>query len=336
MPFRFTRLAVLVALLSVAVASCGKYSISNIRSAKAFQDANALYQKGDYRNAAPDYEKAVALNPDLGFAYFFLGNCYDNMYKPSKGSEPDNVANLQKAATNYRTAIDKLAQSTNPKELEVRRNAFEYLIALYGPDKMNDFAKAEPVAKELIAVDPGDPSTYRILAKLYEDQGRFDEAEKALLDSIKAKPGEPLGYQLLAAYYNRQGDFQKTMEAWQKRADIEPKNPEAWHTMGVYYQEKVFKDKKLPRNTALDFTLKGIAAEDKALSLSPEYYEALVYKNILMKQQALYETDPAKRKALLAESDVYSKKAESVKSKQQGAAAADAKKPEAGKGRGGT
>ena len=56
----------------VAVAGCGKYSISNIRSAKAFQDANLLYGKGDYRNAAPLYEKAVSLNPDLGFAYFFL------------------------------------------------------------------------------------------------------------------------------------------------------------------------------------------------------------------------------------------------------------------------
>jgi tetratricopeptide (TPR) repeat protein len=335
MQFRFTRLAVLVVAVSVVAASCGKYSISNIRSAKAFQDANLLYGKGDYRNAAPLYEKAVTLNPDLGFAYFFLGNCYDNMYKSTRQDDPENVKRLEDAAKNYRIAIDKLATSSNPKELEVRRNAFEYLIAVYGSDKLNDFAKAEPVAKELITVDPQDPSTYRILSKLYEDQGRFDESEKALLDSIQAKPNEPLGYQMLAAYYDRRGEFEKTIQAWQKRADIEPKNPEAWHTIGVFYQKKVFSDKKLPRNTALDYTLKGLAAEDKALALSPEYYEALVYKNILMKQQALYETDPAKRKALLADSDVYGKKAESVKSKQQGAAAEAAKKPEAGKGRGG-
>lgn len=332
MQFRFSRLAVLVVAASVAVAGCGKYSISNIRSAKAFQDANLLYGKGDYRNAAPLYEKAVSLNPDLGFAYFFLGNCYDNMYKPTRQDDPENVKNLDKAATNYRTAIDKLASTTNPKELEVRRNAFEYLIALYGPDKINDFAKAEPVAKELIAMDPGDPSTYRILAKLYEDQGRFDESEKALLDSIQAKPNEPLGYQMLAAYYDRRGEFEKTIQAWQKRADIEPKNPEAWHTIAVYYQKKVFNDKKLPRATALDYTLKGLAAEEKALELSPEYFEALTYKNILMKQQALYETDPAKRKQLLADSDLVFKKAMAVRDKQQGA---DAKKPEAGKGRGG-
>ena len=76
--------------------------------------------------------------------------------------------------------------------------------------------------------------------------------------------------------------FAKTMEAWRKRADAEPNNPEAWHTIGVYYQDKVLRDKTLPKAQALDYTMKGIAAEDQALSINPEYYEALVYKNILL------------------------------------------------------
>jgi phytoene dehydrogenase-like protein len=75
--------------LSVATAACGRYSISNIRSLKAFQDANALYNKADYRAAIERYEAAIAHNPDssnaiLGFAYFFLGNSYDNLYKPAR------------------------------------------------------------------------------------------------------------------------------------------------------------------------------------------------------------------------------------------------------------
>lgn len=329
MPFRFTRLAVLVAAIAVAAAGCGRYSLSNIRSAKAFQDANALYSKGDYKNAAPLYEKAVTLNPDLGFAYFFLGNCYDNLYKPSKGNDPENLGYLEKAAAQYRNAIDRLAKTTNPKELEIRRNAFEYLIAVYGPDRLNDFAKAEPIARELITMDPSDPSTYRILSKLYEDEGRFDEAEKELLNSIQAKPSEALGYQMLAAYYEKRGDFEKTMEAWQKRAEAEPKNPEAWHTIGAYYQAKAFKDKKLPRTTALDYVLKGLAAEDKALELSPEYFEALTFKNILLRQEALFVTDQAKRKALIDEAEVWYKKALAAKAKQESSAAAT---PQAGKG----
>ena len=300
MKVRLTRFAVAVLALTVFAAGCGKYSISNIRSAKAFQDANELYTKGDYKNALPYYEASIKFNPDLGYPYFFLGHSHEQLYKPSKKDDPENIKHLQEAATYYRMAVDKMKGAKDEKELQVRRYAYEYLIAVYGPDKLNDFEKAEPVAKELIQLDPQDPSTYRILGKLYEDQGRFDEAEKMLLDSIQAKTSEQAtGYQMLAGYYFRRGDFQKTIDAWKKRAEIEPKNPEAWHTIGIYYQGKVFGDKRLPRNVALDYTLKGIEAEDKALELSPEYHEAMTYKNILLRQQALYETNPVKQKQLL-------------------------------------
>ena len=322
MQVRFTRLAVFVIIVGVAAAGCGKYSIGNIRSAKAFQDGTNLYKKADYMGAVPLYEDSVRFNPDLGFAYFFLGNSYDNLYKPTKKDDPANMEYLTKAAGHYRTAIDKLANATDPKELEVRRNAFEYLIAIYGEDKLNDFSKAEPVAKEFIASNPGEPATYRVLAKIYENQGRFDEAEAQLLKAIDIKPTDAQGYQSLATFYNDRGDFTKTMEAWNKRALAEPKNPEAWHMIGGLYQEKVFRDKTLPRAQALEYTLKGIEAEDKALAINPEYYLAMVFKNILMKQQALYERDPARVKALLAESDVLFKKAEALRVKQSGEAAA--------------
>lgn len=326
MKFRFTRLAVLVVGLSVAAAGCGKYSISNIRSLKAFQDANNLYKKADYKGAATRYEDAIRFNPDLGFAYFFLGNSYDNLYKPGRKGEAENDAYLQKAAENYRLAIDKLATSTEPKELEIRRYAYEYLIMAYGPDKLNDFNRAEPIAKELIAASPEEPSFYQSLGKLYEDQGRFEEAEAQFLKAIQLRPSDALGYQVLAGFYNRQGDFDKTMDAWQQRANAEPNNPEAWHTIGVYYQDKVFRHKNLSRDLGLKYTLAGIAAEDKALALYSDYFEATSYKNILLRQQALYERDPAVQKRLIAEADVLRDKALALQKKQNEAAGDAGKK----------
>lgn len=332
MQVRFIRPVVLVVAMGVAAAGCGKYSISNIRSAKAFQDANNLYKKSDYKGAVARYEDSIKFNPDLGFAYFFLGNSYDNLYRPGRTDDPENEGYLLKAAEHYRTAIDKLAASTDPKEQQIRRSAFEYLIAVYGSDKLNDFSKAEAAAKELIAVDPKDAATYQMLAKLYEDQGRFDEAEAHLLKAIDVDPKEPTGYQILAAYYNRQGDFDKTMAAWAKRAEAEPNNPEAWHTIGVYYQDKVFRDKQLPRDQARDYTLKGIEGVNKALAINPEYFEAMTYKNILLRQQALYERDPARQKALLAEAEVLYNKAMELRKKQnEGAAAAAAEAAAAAK-----
>src|SRR4029079_8572085 len=129
MKARYTRLAVLMLALSVAGAGCGRYSISNIRSLKAFQDANALYKKAEYKQAIGEYERSIKFNPELGFAYFFLGNSYDNLYKPARKGEPENDANLGKAAENYRLAIQKLSGATDPKEIEIRKLTYEYLIA---------------------------------------------------------------------------------------------------------------------------------------------------------------------------------------------------------------
>jgi tetratricopeptide (TPR) repeat protein len=201
MHVRVSRLAVVVVALSVAAAGCGKYSISNIRSAKAFQDANGLYKRSDYAGAVARYEDALRLNPDLGFAYFFLGHSYENLYKPGAKDDQQNVAYLEKAAEHYRTAINKLTGSTDPKEQEILRYSYEYLVAVYGPDKLNDFARAEPVVRELIAFEPNEPTTYRMLAKLYEDQGRLDEAEAQYLKSVEVQPTEAAGYQFLAQFY---------------------------------------------------------------------------------------------------------------------------------------
>ena len=332
---RFIQVAVLAAAVSVGSAGCGKYSISNIRSLKAFQDANALYKKGEYSRAAARYTDAVTLNPELGFAYFFLGNSYDNLYKPGRRGEPENDANLPKAAENYRLAVEKLSASTDPKEKEIRKLAFEYLIAVYGPDKLNDFSKAEPVAKQLISLDPNEPTSYHLLGRMYEDVGRYEEAEEMLQKAISLRPNDALGYALLAGYYNRQGQFEKTIEAWKTRAKAEPSNPEAWHTIAVYYFEKVHRDTawvKDNRAKALEYVIDGIESENKALALNAQYFEALSYKNILLRQQAYFEKDPAKQKQLLQEADVLKAKAEDLQ-KKQNAAAGGGQAPQRGRGK---
>ncbi len=316
MSSRIVRLAVMILALSIAGAACGRYSISNIRSLKAFKDANALYMKTDFKSAITRYEDAIRLNPDLGYAYFFLGNSYDQMYKPARKGDPENEQYLIKATEHYRTAIEKLKDGTEPQEIECRKRAFEFLINAYGADKLNDFSQAEPIAKELIASEPGEPSNYQLLAKLYEDIGRFDDAEAFYLKAVSLRPNEGLVHMVLAGYYNRRGEFEKTMDAWYARAKVEPNNPEAWHTIATYYWDKVFRDKTLPRAQALGYVKKGITATDDAIRLNPEYFEALSYKNILLRQQALYERDPAVRKQLTDQADVLKARALEVQKKQ--------------------
>ena len=324
----FTRALFLIAALGLAAAGCGKYSINNLRATQAFQTANEQYKKAEYKAAITEYSRAVQLNPDLGYAYFFLGNSYDNLYKPTKKGEPENDANLAKAVENYKIAIDKLKQSKEPAAARILKLSFEYLIASYGSEKLNDIEKAVPIAQELIAAEPNEPTNYQALGKLYEENGKYDEADAMFKKAIDVKPSDPLGYEVLAGYYNRQGEFDEQMSSLQKRATMEPNNPEAWHAMGPYYSEHAQKDLKLTKDQAKKYVLNGIEAEDKALAINPEYFEALAFKNILLRQQALYEKDPATQKKLIAEADVIKAKAEDIRKKQsaENAAAGSAKK----------
>src|SRR5438034_6780075 len=100
-----TTIVAVLAISSMASVGCAK--VGEIKAKKAFKSANQAYQAQDYKKAAGFYEEAVAADPNLGSAYFFLGNSYDNLYKPSKKGEPENDALLTKAVDNYQRGAEK-------------------------------------------------------------------------------------------------------------------------------------------------------------------------------------------------------------------------------------
>jgi len=203
MQFRtsFARGSILILGLTVglgSVAGCGRYSINNLRSVKAFKDGTEAYKKSDFAKAAQEFQDSITYNGDQGIVYFYLANSYDQQFKPSKKGEPANDEFMKKAVENYQLAIDKLsasAPSPDPKIQEAnekfKRYSYEYMIAAYGPEKLDDFEKAEPIAKKLIDLTPNEPVNYQALGKLYEDQGRYDEAEAQLKKWGEGKPKEP-------------------------------------------------------------------------------------------------------------------------------------------------
>jgi tetratricopeptide (TPR) repeat protein len=283
--------------LSVAAAGCGKYSWGALKAQKAYKEANQLYQASQWKDAAAKYETAIASDPNKAEIFFYLGNCYDNMYKPSRQGEAENDAYIQKAIANYEKSAER-----DPKP-EMRKLALQYLVAAYGPDKLNAPEKAEPIVQKMISIEPNEPTNYFALAKIYEDGGRYEDAEKALLKAQEVKPNDPLVYTTISGFYNRQGDFPKTIEALQKAAQLEPKNPTGWQLVATYYWEKAYKDHRLSAPERKDYIAKGIEATDKALALNPDYSEALTYKNLLLRMQGNEETDMAKRAALYKQAD---------------------------------
>jgi tetratricopeptide (TPR) repeat protein len=300
-----------LALGSVATFGCGK--VGEIKAKKAFKDANAAYQQQDYKKAVDLYTETVEADPNLNSAYFFLANSQDNLYKPSKKGEAANDALMTNAVANYQKAAERLSASPDPSEKKLGKLSLQYLVASYGPDKLNDPAKAEPVVQKMIQLDPGEPENYFQLAKIYEDAGVYDEAERMLLAAKAAKPSDAAVYMTLAGYYNRQGQFDKTIEALNERAAKEPNNPEAFYTISTYYWDEAYRDFKLKEAEKKDYIMKGIEAVDHALQLKPDYMEALVYKNLLLRSEALLEKDKAKQDALIKEADKLRDRAQELR-----------------------
>src|SRR4029079_18059547 len=127
------------------------------------------------------------------------------------------------------------------------------------------------------------------------------EAEQTLMNAKNAKPNDASVYMTLAGYYNRQGQFDKTIDALEQRAKVEPTNPDAFQTIAAYYWDETRGDSSLNEAKKKEYVQKGVEAADKALSLKADFIEALTFKGLLLRQQALLEKDPAKQQALIKE-----------------------------------
>src|SRR5687768_12540873 len=101
-----------IAGLGLALAGCGK--LNEVRAMKAFKDGNRQYAGSHWKEAADQYEKTIALDPNNnvdtcgeggpGCVYFYLANSYDNMYRPTRKGEPANDQVLERAIANYKLA----------------------------------------------------------------------------------------------------------------------------------------------------------------------------------------------------------------------------------------
>jgi tetratricopeptide (TPR) repeat protein len=319
---RSRALVALCATLGMAASGCSQ--IGMLKGKMAFQDANKLYQGQDYRAAAAKYEETInecrgsdadCKDPRLTPAYFFLGNSYDQQFRAVKKGDAANDALLTKAIDNYKKAASLITDE------KIKRLSLDYLVSAYGPDKLNDPSQAEPILLSMIEMDPKETSSYFGLANIYEQSGDYERAEQMLTKAREGRPNDPAVYMQLAGFYNRQGDFAKTMDALNARTKQEPTNPEAHYTVATYYWEKAYRDFTTPEADKVKFVQQGLAAIDQAIKLNPSYFEALTYKNLLLRVQANLEKNPARQQELLKEANKFRDMAQEIRNKAKAAGA---------------
>jgi len=317
---RFTLLKlIVVSLMVVPLLSCNY--LDQLGAMRVFKEANTHYGRGDYEGAVERYEEIInileesgdatdLLNQQLSATYFYIGNSYDNLYKPARRGETDNDAYLLEAVRYYQLAVERIPDPA------MKKLSMQYLVSVFGPDKANDPSRSEPVLRDMIQIDPEDPDNYFALANLYEQSGLYDDAEAVLQEVLTLRKSDPIVYLQLAGFYNRAGEFEQTIQALEQRASVEPNNPEAYYTISTFYWEKAFRDFRITQDQKSDYVMAGLDAIEKALELNDLYVEALVYKNILMRMQANMTEDLDEQKSLIAEADEIRDMAERLQKEQ--------------------
>jgi tetratricopeptide (TPR) repeat protein len=288
-----------------------------VQAERRIEEANRLYGENRYAEAAAHYRAALDADPTLGEAHFYLANCYDNLYRPARRGEAANDGYLQAALEHYEQAADRLAADT-PEAATLRKRSLQYLAALYGRDKLDRPAEAVPVVEQIIAMDPADVGNYFALVKIHEDLGNVERAEQILMHAQAVAPDHTDVWRQTAYFYNRRGEFDRAMDAFARVTHVEPNDPQNHYQAAVFFEEKVRKDFTLTVSQQTEYLARGMDAVDAALRLRPEYFEALVYKNLLLRQQARVETDPGRRAALEQEAEALQRQALAVREAQRG------------------
>ena len=99
----------LVAVLGLATAGCSQ--IGRLKAKMAFKDAQSAVPAaglpGSRSEVRGDPRQLQGLggdctDPKLTYAYFFLGNSYDNQFRPARRGEATNDSMLTKAIDNYK------------------------------------------------------------------------------------------------------------------------------------------------------------------------------------------------------------------------------------------
>jgi tetratricopeptide (TPR) repeat protein len=200
------------------------------------------------------------------------------------------------------------------------------LIGLYVPEDTtpNNIKFADAAAGELrkyLTAKPNDLIAREALINLYLNADRTTDAINYFLEWLKSHPADLDAVRSVAQLYAKQGNFNESLNWYEKITLLDSKNPEAFYVYGVVCYEKVSKNPPADMAERMQIIERGKAALARATQLNPDYFEAFVYHNLLLRQQALVETDPVKQQQLIAEADAVRAKAVEVNNKRKAAAA---------------
>lgn len=208
------------------------------------------------------------------------------------------------------------AMKLDPSEVRIKKFVAMANMAIYSPGSQHpkDLQALETSIKyfkEYLAAKPEDESAAKFLVTTYMNSRRYDDAIQYFKDLLKVHAEDKQAVQTIAMLYAKKGEFEQSMEWQENLAKLDPTNAEVFYTIGVTCWDKSY-------NTPMDqmdgearkaLIDRGMAALEKANALRADYFESMLYVNLLYREYAKLENDPAKKETLLASAAEWQQKA---------------------------
>lgn len=197
-------------------------------------------------------------------------------------------------------------------------------LALYRPGddspKNVGYGRTATEAFEKYLLDyPNDKKVRDYLVSTYVNSKRYNDALAYIDQRSQEAPAEiPDAAKLKVNILIQAG---KLEDAW-KLVQQQPPSPakaEALYSIGVSAWDKSYHDATIDHDTREHVVDVGIQAEDQALKIRPDYFEAMVYSNLLYREKAKMETDANLKLQYTNQANDWQQKALALRKKTAGA-----------------
>jgi len=194
-----------------AAASQAGASRSQLASAALARGAK-LMKDGQYREAIPEFQRAIGFQPDSSVAQRYIGRAYALL------------GEKEQAVHAYRRAV-----SVAPDSLDARLD----LARIH-----QQYGQLDQAEKQYLAVQQRDPRSVSVTASLgylYLGQGRFAEAETQFQRLVRLTPNDPGARRAIGQLRNEQGRHSEAVIELQRALAIDPRDAGALSDLGVAY-----------------------------------------------------------------------------------------------------
>jgi serine/threonine protein kinase/tetratricopeptide (TPR) repeat protein len=208
----------------------------SIEAYRYYAEGYALHERGQDREALPQLEKAIELDPDFGMALAKLAVVHGNLQRPEEAEEygrralelvdhlpareryyiqgvyySKDVATLEKAVEAYGMAVERF-----PDHTAARNNLAQILVRLQRQDEA--IAHFEALRRQGMRF----PGTYHSLAKAYAWVGRADEGLAVLREFAEERPDSFAAQLNLADYLAGRGEVEEALRVAETAERLEP------------------------------------------------------------------------------------------------------------------